>query len=61
MTEPPAVLGENDTMYDVMKKFDATDASMLPVVDSFGKLKGYVARAHLYSQYRQMVADLSAE
>lgn len=61
MTEPPTVLGENDTMYDVMKKFDATDASMLPVVDSFGKLKGYVARAHLYSQYRQMVADLSAE
>lgn len=61
MTEPPAVLGENDTMYDIMKKFDATDASMLPVVDSFGKLKGYVARAHLYSQYRQMVADLSAE
>lgn len=61
MTEPPAVLGENDTMYDVMKKFDATDASMLPVVDSFGKMKGYVARAHLYSQYRQMVADLSAE
>ncbi len=61
MTEPPAVLGENDAMYDVMKKFDATDASMLPVVDSFGKLKGYVARAHLYSQYRQMVADLSAE
>ncbi|RRD03053.1 chloride channel protein [Prevotella sp. OH937_COT-195] len=61
MTEPPAVLGENDPMDEVMKKFDSTDASMLPVIDSFGKLKGYVARAHLYSQYRQMVADLSAE
>ncbi|MDD7318182.1 MAG: chloride channel protein [Prevotella sp.] len=61
MTEPPAVLGDNDSMDEVMKKFDSTDALMLPVVDSFGILKGYVARTHIYSQYRQMVADMSAE
>ena len=61
MTEPPAVLGDNDPMDEVMKKFDSTDASMLPVVDSLGNLKGYVTRAHIYSQYRQMVADMSAE
>ena len=61
MTEPPAVLGDNDPMDEVMKKFDSTDASMLPVVDSLGNLKGYVERAHIYSQYRQMVADMSAE
>jgi CIC family chloride channel protein len=48
-------------MDEVMEKFDSTDASMLPVIDSVGHLKGYVARAHLYSQYRQMVADMSAE
>lgn len=61
MTEPPAVLGDNDPMDEVMKKIDSTDASMLPVVDSLGNLKGYVTRAHIYSQYRQMVADMSAE
>ena len=61
MTESPAVLGDNDPMDEVMKKFDSTDASMLPVVDSLGNLKGYVERAHIYSQYRQMVADMSAE
>ena len=61
MTPPPAVLGDNDTMEEVMHKFDSTDASMLPVINSVGHLKGYVARAHLYNQYRQMVADLSAE
>lgn len=61
MTQPPAVLGDNDTMEEVMHKFDSTDASMLPVINSVGHLKGYVARAHLYNQYRQMVADLSAE
>lgn len=61
MTEPPTVLGDNDPMDEVMKKFDSTDASMLPVVDSLGNLKGYVTRAHIYSQYRQMVADMSAE
>lgn len=61
MTQPPAVLGDNDTMEEVMYKFDSTDASMLPVINSVGTLKGYVARAHLYNQYRQMVADMSAE
>ena len=61
MTQPHAVLGDNDPMDEVMEKFDSTDASMLPVIDSVGHLKGYVARAHLYNQYRQMVADMSAE
>ena len=61
MVQPPAVLSVNDSMEDVMKKFDETDAVMLPVLDIESHLRGYISRAHLYTAYRQMVADLSAD
>ena len=44
-----------------MMTFDKTDAQTLPVVDVEGRLVGYITRSHLYTQYRQMVADMSAE
>ena len=61
MSEPPAVLGENDPMEDVMAQFDRTNALTLPVVDTSGLLIGYISRSHLYNTYRQLVADFSAE
>ena len=59
MTDPPALLGVNDPMEDVMKAFDSTNAQQLPVIDTDHKLIGYVSRSHVYSLYRKMVADLS--
>ena len=61
MSEPACVLGVNDPMEEVMKRFDSTDAGMLPVLEPDGTLRGYVSRTHLYSTYRKMVADMSAE
>ena len=61
MSQPAAQLGVNDPMEDVMMTFDRTDAQTLPVVDVEGRLVGYITRSHLYTQYRQMVADMSAE
>lgn len=61
MTTPPATLGTGEPIGEVMKKFEDTGAQTLPVVDSDGHLVGYIIRANLYSQYRQMVADLSAD
>lgn len=61
MTDPPATLGVNDPMEDVMKAFDRTNAQQLPVVDINNKLIGYVSRSHVYSLYRKMVADLSTD
>ena len=61
MAEPPAVLGINDAMEDVMRKFDETNALTLPVADIDGILQGYITRSHLYNTYRQLVADFSAE
>ena len=61
MSQPPATLGMNDPMEDVMKKFDNTDARRLPVLETDGHLIGYISRTHMYAQYRQLVADFSAE
>lgn len=61
MSQPQCILCVNDTMDEVMKQFDKTDAGMLPVLETDGTLRGYVSRTHLYSTYRKMVADMSAE
>ena len=61
MTPPPAILGLHDEMDIVMKRFDDTDATVLPVLDEENHLVGYVSRTHLYQQYRQLIADFSSE
>ena len=61
MSQPPALLGQNDPMEDVMRKFEETNAQSLPVLDNDNHLVGYISRTHMYATYRQMVADLSAE
>ena len=48
-------------MEEVMKKFDRTDANYLPVVDINEHLVGFISRTKMYTTYRRMVADLSAE
>ena len=61
MTPCPANLGEDDKMVDVMAKFEKTNSNFLPVVDVNGLLIGYVSRTRMYSMYRKMVSDFSAE
>ena len=50
-----------DPMEDVMSAFEKNNVQYLPVLDKDGHLFGYISKSHLYSQYRQMVADLSNE
>ncbi len=61
MLQPEATLTVNNTMEVVMKKFDQTDSSMLPVLDKENHLLGYISRTHMYAMYRKMVADLSED
>lgn len=61
MSQPAATLTVNNTMEVVMKKFDQTDSSMLPVLDKENHLLGYISRTHMYAMYRKMVADLSED
>lgn len=61
MSQPQCTLTVNDSMEDVMKHFDNTNAPMLPVLDVENHLMGYISRTHMYAMYRKMVADLSEE
>ena len=61
MTPVAAVLGVNDPMEDIMKKFEKTNTYFLPVVDVDNHLIGFVSRTRIYNMYRKMVADFSAE
>ncbi len=61
MAPPVATLGQNDPMEDVMRTFEQTNAQQLPVTDTANRLIGYVSRARMYTMYRKMVADYSAD
>ena len=61
MSHVPAVLYTNEPMEQVMKKFERCNAEFLPIVDINNKLTGFISRTRLYTMYRKMVADLSAE
>jgi CIC family chloride channel protein len=61
MIQPSARLMYNESMREVMKEFDATDAAQLPVVDVNNRLMGYISRTKMLADYRQVIADLSSE
>lgn len=61
MQKPLATLNDQSPMSQVMKTFDKTHANWLPVLDKENRLKGYISREHIYTQYRKMVADMSED
>ena len=61
MQEPKATLNDQATMSEVMRTFDRTHSDWLPVLDADNRLKGYISRQRLYTQYRKMVKDMSEE
>lgn len=61
MTPVTTFLYNNEPMEEVMRKFEKSNANALPVVDINNHLIGYISRLRLYSVYRKMVADYSAE
>ncbi len=61
MTTPKAFLNDTMPMADVMQAFDRTGANWLPVLDTDGRLEGYISRQRVYTMYRKMVADMSED
>ena len=61
MHSAPEYVYEGESMDVVMHKFEKTNAQYLPVVDMSNHLVGYIDRTRMYSMYRKMVADFSAE
>ena len=58
---PPAMLLTSDTVKVALKKFEATHAWNLPVVDETARYVGFVSRSGLFASYRNMLVSLSDE
>ena len=54
MIQPPAVVQHNDTMAEVMKKFDTTGAWNLPVLQD-DKYLGFVSKSSIFTKYRKLL------
>lgn len=61
MVVPPARVNMEDSMEEVMQKFDKTKAWNLPVVDEDGKYKGFLSKSRVLNTYRQMLVDFSED
>ncbi len=60
MILPPSYIGLNDTMKDVIEKFESTGAWNLPVIDN-AKYIGMVSKSKLFSAYRNLLLEISDE
>ena len=61
MVVPPARIKMDDSMEEVMRKFDETKAWNLPVVDEDGKYKGFLSKSRVLNTYRQTLVDFSED
>ena len=61
MVIPPARILMEDSMEEVMRKFDETKAWNLPVVDEEGKYKGFLSKSRVMNTYRQTLVDFSED
>ena len=61
MVVPPARINMDDSMEEVMRKFDKTKAWNLPVVDEDGKYKGFLSKSRILNTYRQTLVDFSED
>ena len=50
-----------DSMEEVLRKFDESKAWNLPVVDFEGKYKGFLSKSRVLNSYRQLLVDFSED
>ena len=60
MVAPSASIFYEDTMDEVIRKFNDTNEWNLPVIDK-GKYIGFVSRSKLFSVYRELLVEISEE
>ena len=61
MTAIPARLYDTDSMEQVMRTFDDTQAWNLPVVDKEGHYLGFVSKSKIFNSYRQVLVHFSED
>ncbi|NDK54374.1 chloride channel protein [Pontibacter fetidus] len=54
MVKPPVLVQHDDSMADVMKKFDTSGAWNLPVVEG-DKYLGFVSKSSIFTKYRKLL------
>ncbi len=54
MHQPPATILPDEEMYLVMRKFDETNAWILPVIEN-GVYLGFVSKSGIFGRYREML------
>lgn len=60
MTLPPAYIGFNDTMKEVIGKFEDSSAWNLPVIEN-ARYIGMVSKSKLFSAYRNLLLEISED
>lgn len=60
MILPSAYIGYNDTMKEVIEKFETSGAWNLPIIDR-AKYVGMVSKSKLFSAYRNLLLEISDE
>ena len=53
MTQPPDFVNHDDTMQQVITKFEVSGAWNLPVIDKDKHYLGLVSKSSIFSQYRK--------
>lgn len=61
MISPPARLYKSDSMEEIVKKFDVTNAWNLPIVDDEGKYIGFISKSKIFNQYRNVLVSYSED
>ena len=61
MTSPPGKLLNTDSMENVMKTFDDTNAWNLPVIDEQGNYLGFVSKSKIFNSYRRVLIHFSED
>ena len=61
MYMPKYVVYEHENNHDVVKKFNEGGDYNLPVVDENNKYLGFISRANFFTNYREIVEELSQD
>jgi CIC family chloride channel protein len=61
MISPPAKINIDDSMENVMRTFDDTNAWNLPVIDEEGHYMGFVSKSKIFNSYRKVLVHFSDE
>jgi CIC family chloride channel protein len=55
--KPPAILHINDSMHEVMEKFDITGSWYLPVLNNEKKFVGFISKTKVFNKYREVLSS----